>query len=116
MYNSFMKKQTEISVVLGNRLRHLRKEKGLTQEEIAEKADMNAKYYAQVERGQRNATIGSLQKISVALEVSLEDIFRFPHNSKLPDTDEELVALVIKLILKGSKKSKRLAIALLKEL
>jgi len=111
-----MSKSEDIAVVLGKRLRNLRKEKMLTQEEIAEKAGMNAKYYAQVERGQRNVTVGSLQRIADGLGVRLEDLFRFPHNRPLTDVDEELVSLVTGLILQGSKKSKMLARALLAEL
>ena len=111
-----MKNQGDIWVALGRRLRHLRKERLLTQEEVAERAGLNAKYYAQVERGQRNISIGSLLKIADGLGVSPADLFQFPYLRQLTNEDEEIIALVTHLITHGSKKSKRLAHALLKEL
>ena len=111
-----MKNQQDIWAAVGRRLRHLRKEKLLTQEEVAEKAGLNAKYYAQVERGQRNVSIGSLQRIADGLGVSPADLFQFPYLRQLTDEDEEIIALVTHLITRGNKKSKRLAHALLKEL
>jgi len=94
----------------------LRKEKLLTQEDAAEKAGLNAKYYAQVERGQRNISIGSLQQIAEGLGVSLADLFQFPYLRQLSREDEEIIAMVTRLITHEHKKSKRLAHALLKEL
>ena len=111
-----MKNKGDISLILGQRLRYLRKEKLLTQEELAEKAGLNAKYYSQVERGQRNVSVGSLQRIAEGLEVSVESLFRFPSNSSLTDDDEEIIAMVTLLITQRSKKPKRLARAMLKEI
>lgn len=111
-----MKNQRYIWVVLGQRLRHLRKEKLLTQEEMAERAGLNAKYYAQVERGQRNISIGSLNQIADGLGITLADLFRFPYQRPLTEEDEEIIALATHLILHGDNKSKRLLRALLKEI
>ena len=111
-----MPKRDDWCETIGQRLRQLRKEKDLTQEELAEKAGINAKYYVQIERGRRNLSIGCLRQISDGLEVPLATIFSFPSDRPMKADDEELVALTIKLIIEGNKKSKLAVKALLKEL
>lgn len=64
-----------ISVIVGARVRAYRKNKGITQEELAERADLHHTYIGQVERGEKNLTLGSLDKILEALEVSFADFF-----------------------------------------
>lgn len=47
---------------IGERIRQIRKAKGLTQEELAEKAGINASYMGTVERGDRNISIGDFRE------------------------------------------------------
>ena len=54
---------------LGNRIRSLRKQKGLTLEKLGEKADICCKYIGEIERGVKTPTVTVLQKIASALEV-----------------------------------------------
>ncbi|HUD45155.1 MAG TPA: helix-turn-helix transcriptional regulator [Patescibacteria group bacterium] len=49
-----------------------REKQGLTQEEVAKKAKMNTNYYAQVERGTRNARGDVLNRIANALGIKLK--------------------------------------------
>jgi len=62
---------------LGERIRLVRKEKGLSQEQLADSADLHVNYVGAVERGEKNVTFESIEKIADALGVSLEEIFRF---------------------------------------
>lgn len=62
---------------VGSRIRYLRKQKGLSQEKLALKAGMDRTYLAGVETGKRNATLTSLEKIGIALEIPLKDLFDF---------------------------------------
>ena len=62
---------------VGNRIRFLRNQMGLSQEKLALKAGMDRTYLAGIESGKRNATITSLEKIVDALEISLKDFFDF---------------------------------------
>ena len=64
-----------ITNVVGQRLRAYRVKQGLTQEELAEKAELHPTYIGQVERGEKNLTITSLEKILNALEVSFSELF-----------------------------------------
>lgn len=59
----------------GERLRTLRRERGLTQEEVALRADITASYYGQLERNIANPTISMLNKICDVMGVSITDIF-----------------------------------------
>jgi transcriptional regulator with XRE-family HTH domain len=60
---------------LGLRLRAIRDEKGLTQEQAAEKAGIHAKHLGVIEGGGSNATFGTLVALAYAYEVSLSAFF-----------------------------------------
>lgn len=60
---------------IGDRIKELRKAQGISQEKLAEIADLDRTYVSGVERGKRNASIGSLEKIIHALGCSLQDFF-----------------------------------------
>lgn len=60
--------------LFGERLRARRKELELTLEDVAEKAQMNWSYIAQVERGERNISIDNMAALAEALEVALRDL------------------------------------------
>lgn len=58
---------TIVLQVLGSRIRERRKEKGWTQEELADIADIDRSYIGGVERGERNLTFSVLCQICQAL-------------------------------------------------
>ncbi len=68
-YNSIYQK-------LGKRIEELRKKKGLTQEELAEKAGVHRAYFWDVEAG-RNISIKTAYKVARALGVKVKDLFPF---------------------------------------
>lgn len=59
---------------LGKKIKETRKARGLTQLEVAEKADTSANYYSQIERGEVNPSYTMLRSISKALKIKLSDI------------------------------------------
>lgn len=59
---------------LANRIEKLRKEQGMTQEELAEKAGLHRAYFWDIENG-RNVSIKTAYKIARALGVSLSMLF-----------------------------------------
>jgi len=61
---------------LGERIERLRKEKGLTQEELAEKAGLHRAYFWDIENG-RNISIRTAYNITRALGVKLSEFFDF---------------------------------------
>lgn len=65
-----------ITEKVGQRIKDLRSDLGLSQEKLALKADLDRTYIAGVENGKRNLSLKSLEKIVLALEVSFEDFFK----------------------------------------
>ena len=65
---------SDITKVLGQRIRNFRTAKGLSQEKLAEICGCHPTYIGQIERGEKNATIESIEKISCALGVSLSNL------------------------------------------
>ena len=61
---------------LGMRIRYLRKQKGMSQLDLALEADVNKNYISDLERGSRNPSILVLERIAKALNVSLENLFQ----------------------------------------
>ena len=65
----------DIKKSVGNRIKKLRNQKGLSQEKLAELADLDRTYITSVECGKRNISIVNVQKIANALEISLNEFF-----------------------------------------
>jgi len=58
----------------GKRVRELRLERGLSQEEFALEANLARSYMGDIERGQRNVSLINLARIAGALQVSLSEL------------------------------------------
>ncbi len=65
----------EILIKFGDKVREIRKEKGLSQEELSFKADLHRTYIGMIERAEKNITLVNIEKIANALEVSINDLF-----------------------------------------
>lgn len=65
-----------ITIDLGNRIRTLRQEIGLSQEKFALNIDMDRTYFASVEAGKRNIAIVNIKKIADGLGVTLSELFK----------------------------------------
>lgn len=64
----------EIALAVGARIRHIRKEHGLSQEELADQANLHRTYVGLVERGERNITVANIYKIAQALAVEPSEL------------------------------------------
>lgn len=60
--------------VLGDKIRSYRKRASLTQEKLAEKADLHHNFIGEVERGNMETSLTSLLKIAKALGVRVRDL------------------------------------------
>lgn len=65
-----------ITEVIGKRIKEIRSEKGISQEKLALKAELDRTYVAGVENGKRNPSIKSLEKIINALDTNFEYFFK----------------------------------------
>jgi transcriptional regulator with XRE-family HTH domain len=61
---------------LGRRIKTLRKELGLTQEDLSFEVGVNRSYMGFIERGERNPSLAMLKKIAKALKISLSVLFQ----------------------------------------
>jgi transcriptional regulator with XRE-family HTH domain len=66
----------ELKVGFGEKVRQLRKKKGLTQEELAALSDLHPTYISGIERGKRNVSLENIQKLAKALGISLSELVR----------------------------------------
>lgn len=66
-----------IKEAFGLRLKELRKERGLTQEKLAEMVDLTSRQLSRVESGENFISAEALAKISIALQVELSSLFNF---------------------------------------
>jgi transcriptional regulator with XRE-family HTH domain len=73
-------------IVAGN-LRRLRHAKGISQEELADRADVNRNYVGMLEREQNAATIDILEKLAIVLEVDPAELLQ--QNGPAPEPDVE---------------------------
>ena len=101
---------SDTKAILGARIRKLRKERKLSQEALAEKADLHYTFVGRVERGEKNISLESLEKLAKALEITLIDLFDLPELKERPDDfkkkltqemkhfDDETAAALLKLI------------------
>lgn len=65
----------DIKIAIGERIRQLRNEKGISQEEFAHRAEIDRTYVARLESGKRNVTILALQKVIRALGTDYQNFF-----------------------------------------
>lgn len=72
---------------IGNNLYNVRKSKGFTQAEVAEKAELSDRTYADIERGSVTMRIDSLLKICSALHITPNDILVAEYNIEITEQD-----------------------------
>ncbi|MBI1289228.1 MAG: helix-turn-helix domain-containing protein [Flavobacteriales bacterium] len=65
----------DIRIKLGERIRVLRKTKGLSQEKFAAICELDRTYIAGIELGKRNVSLLNIEKIASGLELRLEQLF-----------------------------------------
>ena len=66
---------SNIAKVVGQRIRNYRTQKGFSQDKLAELSGFHPTYIGQLERGEKNATLESIEKITSALQISLSTLF-----------------------------------------
>lgn len=72
-----MNSKKNILLQFGEKVRKLRKEKNLSQEELAFKADLHRTYIGMIERAEKNITLLNVEKLSIALEIETYKLLIF---------------------------------------
>lgn len=72
----------DLKTVLAQNVRSLRTAAGISQDELAHRCGLHRTYVGGVERGERNISLNSLQKLAVALEIEPSELLvrRGPHD------------------------------------
>ena len=70
-----MKPQTAVATILGKALRVRRLQIGLSQDDFADRIHMHRAYYSAIERGEKNITLATLQRVAKGLGVTLGSLF-----------------------------------------
>lgn len=82
----------DIKILIGTRIKELRKERSLSQENLALLANLDRTYIASVEKGRRNVSIVNIEKIANAMGISLYQFFNsetFMKNSTISEKNKE---------------------------
>lgn len=67
----------DIKILVGKRVKELRNKLGISQEELAARAELDRTYITSVECGKRNISIVNIERLANALKVSLHEFFNF---------------------------------------
>ncbi len=69
-----MRDKTEILILFGKRVREVRMQKGLSQEQLASIADVHRTYIGMIERAEKNITLLNIEKIANALDIKISSL------------------------------------------
>ncbi|WP_413379090.1 helix-turn-helix domain-containing protein [Paenibacillus taichungensis] len=92
----------KINAFVGERIKSLRKSKGLTQANLGEQVDLPQPYIGGIEKGERNISLDTLQKLIEALDITPEELFRNYDNDHLSNNKEvhEILDRINELLVK----------------
>lgn len=96
-------------------LKRMRKEKGMSQQEVADKADMLVTTFSRLERGLASPSLSTMRRVSQALDVELIELLRndeiserslldkFQIIEKLPEHDQGVIEIFIDTVLEKNR-------------
>ncbi len=99
----------DLKQMIGAKVKEIRSKRGITQDQLSERMDINSKYLSSIERGKENPTLNTLIKLSQSLEVNLDEIFSFV---EIEDPDARK-SLIISLLDEANDEQLKLAFKIL---
>ncbi|UTM21872.1 helix-turn-helix domain-containing protein [Dyadobacter fanqingshengii] len=72
---------SNILALFAENIKKSRKEKGLSQEALADLAGLHRTYIGMVERSEKNITLKNIERIAIALKVSIADLLTFSNDN-----------------------------------
>ena len=91
---------------IGNNIRKQRKKQNLTQENLAEIADISSNFLGQIERSTKKASLETIQKIADALKIPVSSIFDETDDTFIIKEDKESISYGLRNKLTSIFKSK----------
>jgi len=92
----------KINSYIGDKIRSFRKSRGLTQAELGEMVELPQPYIGGIERGERNISLDTLQKILEALDVTPKEAFRDYQNNVISNEMIEAIDRIDLMLLSRS--------------
>lgn len=89
-----MNSDNEIKKLLGKRIKELRINKGLTQENLAEKIDIGQRSLSRIECGKIFITSETLSKLLSVFEIEASELFNFKHLDETKELKKELIEAI----------------------
>lgn len=74
---NFVNMKTAINIKFGQRIIELRKQKGIPQEELAFRCNIQRSYMGVIERGEKSVTLNTIEKLAKGLEISIVELMNF---------------------------------------
>jgi CheY-like chemotaxis protein/DNA-binding Xre family transcriptional regulator len=101
----------DLKRLFGTAIKGKRSELGISQEELADRAGLHRTYVSDVERGARNLSLESIEKLASALELSISGLFDRAHDGGAPAHTVEVLLvedepLDVELTLRAFKKAR----------
>ena len=106
------REKTEVTVLVGSRLKSIRVKRKMSQAAIAEASGISSKYLGEVERGEANISIELINRIAVALNASMSAILENEHERP----HQELISEIVTLAPRLNEKDARIAYRMIKML
>jgi len=103
---------TNYNFDVGERLKELRQSRAMSQEQLAHIANITPAYLGQVERGTKNVTVRTLEKICSALNVSLAEFFDTAKNNN--ESIDEVGSQILHQLHNKSKSEKQAILKMVK--
>ena len=96
---------------LGARIKEIRRDKGLTQEELSEKIGIDPKHLSRIEVGRGFPSLDTLSIMADVLGVEMKDFFEFAHRTEKP---KELKETLNSLMKEATEEKLRVAVKVLR--
>ena len=80
--------------LIGKRIQELRKRQGLSQEQVAAKAEINSNYLSRIECGKENPTLDMLIKLANALKIEIWEMFIVRHMDGLEKVKKNIQSFI----------------------
>lgn len=106
----------EVKRVIGKRVAQLRREKGLSQAQLAEAMGVAVESISRIERSERNMSIDMLENLCHALHISVKDFFEIGVPSKAESPVEKDIAKVVALLRSKKPSEVKFAYKILKDI
>lgn len=92
----------DILMLVGEKIREIRKERGLTQEQLGEMADFTHSYIGRIERGQKNISLQNLDRIASVLNVPVYRLFDYEYEYERLTNKGRLVSNILDILIEQS--------------